>query len=140
MFRCCIALLLLTTVRQMVMGQGSSADSLEKLLRRHSQDDTTRVNILNELSYQYRWIDFVNSQRYAEQALRIAQALHYDKGIATANYRIGHCYWALGDNELAIEKGLDAAAVAERLDIAAQAGTAARFQNRRNRPAGPQHP
>jgi len=92
----------------------SQVDSLNTALKSHPQEDSIKVNILNELSYQYRWIDFSNSQQYAEQALAIAQRLLFNKGIATADYRIGHCYWALGDNNLAIEKGMETVAIAER--------------------------
>lgn len=114
MFRRFFILLLLVHICRVGMGQGTTPDSLENLLKGHSQEDTVRVNLLTELSFYYRWTDFFNSQRYAEQALKIAQQLHYQKGMATASYRIGHCYWALGENELAIEKGLEAAAIAER--------------------------
>jgi len=93
---------------------GQRLDSLSNLLKQHTKQDTIKANLLNELSYQYRWIDFFNSQQYAEQALVIAKRLQFKKGIAIANYRIGHCYWALGENDLAIEKGMETVAIAER--------------------------
>src|SRR6478609_9196937 len=96
------------------IGQAESYFRYSAIFKNHPQNDTIKVNLLNELSYQYRWIDFANSQQYAEQALAIAQLLLYNKGIAIANYRIGHCYWAMGDNELAIEKGMETVALAER--------------------------
>lgn len=95
-------------------GQDFSPDSLLARLNKHHKEDTIKVNLLNELSYQYRWIDFFKSQQYAEQALVIAKRLHYNKGIATADNRIGHCYWALGDNDLTIEKGIETVTIAER--------------------------
>jgi len=110
-------LLLFLTGTQVILAQRLAPDSAENFLKEHPQEDTVRVNLLNQLSYQYRWIYFCNSQQYAEQALKIAQQIHYDKGIATANYRIGHSYWALGENELAIEKGLEAAALAEKENL-----------------------
>lgn len=104
---------LFVSIFQLASAQ-TQLDSLSAILKNHPENDTVKVNLLNELSYQYRWIDFANSQQYAEQALAIAQLLSYNKGIAIANYRIGHCYWALGDNELAIEKGMETVAIAER--------------------------
>jgi AraC-like DNA-binding protein len=104
---------LFVSIFQLASAQ-TQLDSLSAILKNHPENDTVKVNLLNELSYQYRWIDFANSQQYAEQALAIAQLLNYNKGIAVANYRIGHCYWALGDNELAIEKGMETVAIAER--------------------------
>ncbi len=104
-------------ITQWAFAQNKAIDSVNNALKSHSKDDTTKVNILNELSYQYRWTDFSYSQRYAEQALKLAGQLHFTKGIATADYRLGHCFWALGDNELAIEKGLEAVAIAERENL-----------------------
>jgi signal transduction histidine kinase/DNA-binding response OmpR family regulator len=95
----------------------SQADILAELelqLKTHTAEDTTRVNIFNGLSYQYQWMNFDRSMDYAEQALKIAEQLSFKKGIAMANYRIAHCYWALGNNEISIEKTLAAATIAER--------------------------
>jgi len=108
-----LILALLVGIFQLASAQ-NRVDSLNAALKNHPQEDTIKVNILNELSYQYRWIDFTNSQQYAEQALIIAQHLLFNKGIATAYYRIGHCYWAMGDNDLAIEKGMETVAIADR--------------------------
>jgi len=108
-----VILALLVGVFHWVSGQ-SNLDSLKAVLKSHPQEDSIKVNILNELSYQYRWIDFNSSRHYAEQALLIAQHILFDKGMAIAYYRIGHCYWALGDNSLAIEKGMETVAIAER--------------------------
>lgn len=99
---------------EFVFSQTSARDSLQQALHQHVQDDTARVNILNALSNECKWIDFPESQRYAEQALKISRALHFEKGTAVADYRMAHCYWALGDNDLAIERGLEAVEIAER--------------------------
>jgi AraC-like DNA-binding protein len=108
-------------VIQFVVAQ-SRLDSLQALIDTHTAEDTTRVNILNELSNQHQWIDFFASLSFAEQALKLSEKLSYEKGIATAYYRIGHCYWALGDVELAIEKGLEAASLAEKEKLVAVLG------------------
>jgi signal transduction histidine kinase/DNA-binding response OmpR family regulator len=86
---------------------------LEMQLNDHTAADTTRVNIFNGLSYQYQWMNFNRSMDYAKQALTIAEQLSFKKGIAMANYRMAHCYWALGNSEISIEKALAAAAIAE---------------------------
>jgi tetratricopeptide (TPR) repeat protein len=95
------------------ISQTNSIDSLRRQLEIHSQEDTDKVNALNELSHQYRYIDFHKSLNYAEQARKIAEKLSFKKGIAVANYRKAHCYWALGDNELSIEKALNAIDIAQ---------------------------
>ncbi|QHT66358.1 response regulator [Rhodocytophaga rosea] len=43
----------------------------------------------------------------------LAKKLSFKKGEATANYRLSHCYWALGDGEIAIGKGLEAVKIAQ---------------------------
>src|SRR5689334_5887656 len=117
MFRRSVILFLMLTYGHVLMGQSSVIDNLIESLKNHPQEDTIRVNILNELSYSYRWIDFFSSQQYAEQSLTIARQLHFDKGIALADCRLAHCHWALGENELAIERGLEASVISKRLDI-----------------------
>ena len=115
-------LLIILLTAQTVIAQNRAIDSLQFLLGKHAAEDTTRINILNELSNQYQWVDFFESLSYAERALKLSEKNQYNKGIATANYRIGHCYWAFGDVELAIEKGLEAANLAEREGLSAVLG------------------
>lgn len=97
------------------LAQTRVLDSLKSELTNHKQHDTIRVNLLNALSYHYRWTDFSKAQLEADEALRLAKELHFSKGIAIADCRLAHCLWATGDNELAIEKGLEAAAISEQL-------------------------
>ncbi|HTH58074.1 MAG TPA: helix-turn-helix domain-containing protein [Cyclobacteriaceae bacterium] len=93
-------------------------DSLRGVLMNHSKKtDTTLADVLNKMSFEYRWRDFSMSQQYAEQALTVANGLHYERGIANADLRLAHCYWALGDNDLAIKRGMEAAALSERLQL-----------------------
>lgn len=96
------------------VSQTHTIDSLRNALEIYSKEDTTRVNILNNLSHQYRYIDFHKSLNYANEARKIAERVSYKKGIAVANYRKAYCYWALGDNEFSIEKALNAIDIAEK--------------------------
>lgn len=107
-----LAWLLVVTLNAPVVAQ-RTVDSLQNFLRGYSKDDAIKVDALNELSYEYRWLDFNVSQKYAEQALLIAKKLRYEKGIATADLRLAHCFWALGDNELAIKLGLEVVSISE---------------------------
>ena len=88
-------------------------DSLKKQLDAHPTADTLRVNLYNNLSLQYQWINFDVSLKYAEEALKIAETLAFQRGIATAHFRQAHSLWALGDSDRAIEKGLRAVSIAE---------------------------
>lgn len=93
--------------------QSKTIDSLTRQLEIHASEDTARVNILNNLSDQYKHLDFHKSLSFAEEALRIGERLSYSRGIALANYRKAFCYWALGDTKLSIEKALLAAQLSE---------------------------
>jgi signal transduction histidine kinase/DNA-binding response OmpR family regulator len=102
----------------LILVSGSTAqipvvDSLKKQLDAHPTEDTLRVNLYNNLSFQYQWINFDVSLKYAEDALKIAESLAFQHGIATASFRQAHCLWALGDSDRAIEKGLRAVSIAD---------------------------
>jgi signal transduction histidine kinase/DNA-binding response OmpR family regulator len=116
MTRHCIALFYFLSVTQTV-AQTQLADSLETALSSHSEKDSVRVNLLNKLSYQYQWIDFNRSLQHAEEAMKIGESISYQAGIATACFRQAHCYWSLGNSELAIEKALRAVNIATQEDL-----------------------
>ncbi len=113
-----IVLLLIATLSRWSFAQVSLPDSLKTVLLSHPAKDSVRANLLNDISYSYRWLDFSQSQQYAEEALTLAKTLNYKKGITVANFRLAHCLWAIGDNDLAIERGLNAAAIADSLHSA----------------------
>ena len=75
--------------------------------------DTTEVNTLLELSKKHQWTDPDQSLRYADEALMLARDLQYKKGIAIANNLKGFSFWTFGDNELAIESGMQALEIAQ---------------------------
>src|ERR1041385_8145510 len=72
--------------------------------------DSTQVKQLLRLSEKDQWVDLYRSLDYADQALKLAQEINYKKGIAIAHNLRGFCYWAFGDNELAIQSAHDALA------------------------------
>lgn len=76
--------------------------------------DTVGVNSLLALSKKYQWTNPDQSLRYADEALMVARDLNYTKGMAIANTLRGFSFWAFGDNELAIESGMDALALAQK--------------------------
>jgi signal transduction histidine kinase len=94
--------------------QTKMIDSLKRQLEKYTQVDTSVVNILNELSYQYQGINYYRALKYANQADKLADSLSFTKGKAMAQNRLAHCYWILGDSELAIEKALKGVAIAEK--------------------------
>jgi signal transduction histidine kinase len=55
-------------------------DSLLAVLHSHSQNDTTRVNLLNQVARTYFTIDAPTAAKYGAEALRLSDSLHYSKG------------------------------------------------------------
>jgi len=70
-------------------------DSLLKVLKKNI-DDTTRVNVLNQLSWNYINSDFDNSLKYGEQALDLAQKIDFNSGIGLAYTYISYAYYRKG--------------------------------------------
>ncbi|NIJ54215.1 ATP-binding protein [Dyadobacter arcticus] len=107
--------------------QLKSVEGLKTQLSNHEQEDTIKVNLLNELSYQDQWYNFYGSLAYAEKALQIAERLYYKKGISIARHRIAHCYWALGDSDLSIDQALKSANIAVKERFYSAAGESYRI-------------
>ncbi len=72
--------------------QNGKIDSLQNLLDHHSQVDTVRVNLLNEIASSSRHSEPEKSLNYAEEALKLANKINYKKGIADAFNFIGLVY------------------------------------------------
>lgn len=71
-------------------------DSLEKVLV-NRVNDTTKVNVINQLSFEYHRIDPKKSQSFANDALKIANKIRFKKGKAKAYGNLG-LYHAITDN------------------------------------------
>lgn len=76
-------------------------DSLHAALR-VSGHDTSRVNLLDQLSFRYSRIDPDKGLEYAQQALDAAEELGWKKGIAAAHSDFGINYEAKGIHSLAV--------------------------------------
>lgn len=77
-----LILIILFNVSLCVSGQSGHMPGLEERLRRHTKEDTVRVNLLNQLAYGLAKNDRSLSDGYASQALELAGRLKYDKGKA----------------------------------------------------------
>lgn len=64
-------------------GQNAKIDSLLNILPTLAQD-TNRVNVLNDLSWKFHKIDTEQTLCYSNQALELAKAIQYPKGIGRA--------------------------------------------------------
>ncbi len=79
--------LLLTNV-QIVYGQDNSKiDKLQNQLIT-TTDDTTKIDLLIELSKSTSWSDVNLSEQYAKQALKLSQRINYETGLAYSKFRL----------------------------------------------------
>ncbi|MGC4022618.1 MAG: helix-turn-helix domain-containing protein [Cyclobacteriaceae bacterium] len=97
---------------QSVVAQDRRIDSVQSFLKNHPKEDSTKADALNKLSELYQWNNFYRALEYADKAAKLSRELNYKKGIATADYLKGHCYWALGDADQSIAVGLEAISLA----------------------------
>jgi len=84
-----ILLLILNSISFGLHAQNTEIDSLENLLQQHPQEDTVRINILNETAYKIYSIDIDKTLEYAEEAGNIADKLNFTKGKAKSLKLIG---------------------------------------------------
>jgi signal transduction histidine kinase len=82
-----IFILLLISYRFDTKAQANPLDSLHKLLST-SKLDTNKVELLNQLGYEYFVDNPQKAQFYAQQALELSQSLRFDKGIQISQQQI----------------------------------------------------
>lgn len=91
-------LCLLVAWQQRAIAQSHSIDSLHTLLK-NAGEDTSKVNILNTLSYELLYSNTDTTILLATQAKNLAEKLKYQKGVASAFLRLGQAYNNLGSYE-----------------------------------------
>jgi signal transduction histidine kinase len=96
-----IALILLTSVVG-AGAQSSEIDSLERVLPSLS-DDTTKVQVLNRLTWKLRDIDLNKALQYGKRSLDIVQMIQYQAKYAEVLSFLGIIYRNLGDYASAFE-------------------------------------
>ncbi len=85
--RLTIVLLIFSFFLLQLNAQTPEIDSLENLLLIHTEEDTIRVNLLNEMAYEQNTIDSLFI--FAKKAEKIAKKIHYIKGKAVCYHLIG---------------------------------------------------
>lgn len=79
-------------------------DSLEVLLQNYHSDDKMKVDILNNLGYEYWVIDPSKSVQFGNSALDLSKRIEYLNGIAKSQRIIGVADWALGNYDESLTK------------------------------------
>ncbi len=108
-----LLLLPLVGVTFLSVAQISMADSVEAILKEHKINDTSKVKLWNELSYQYIGLDYYKAREYGHIGLQLADSLGFHMGVAVAKNRLALGYWVLGDSELAIKHAMDVIRIVE---------------------------
>ena len=96
-------------------------DSLVNSLQ-YMNDDTNKVNVLNRIADGLLYIDYVQIQAYADQALQLSEDLNYEKGIAESYNNLGIYFREVGVYEQSIDYLFKSLKIME--DINDQAGIA----------------
>jgi len=76
-------------------------DSLNFALEKNYQLDSTRVDLQNQLGFEYWIIDPNQSEKYGLQSIELSRILNYKEGEAMGNRVVGVSHWVRGNNELA---------------------------------------
>lgn len=95
--------------------QQKQIDSLESLLQGHAAQDTVRLNLLNDLAYDYYSYDPDKGLERANEAIELALRLQQTKKLASAYQHKGHNYASKGQDTIALEMYDKAIAVHEKI-------------------------
>ena len=85
------AMLLACLLVVSLFSQSGSLDSLKQALVAANQD-THKVNLLNQLSAAYRSVDPVQCRDFAQQAVRLSERLEFSRGLSRACYNLAAGY------------------------------------------------
>ncbi|MCK0147640.1 tetratricopeptide repeat protein [Arenibacter sp. F26102] len=83
--------------------QQKQIDSLEQLLLKNPQQDTVRLNLLINLSYDYYAFNPDKGLERANEAIELALRLQQTKKLASAYQHKGHNYSSKGQDTMALE-------------------------------------
>lgn len=89
-------------------------DSIGHLLTAELRPDTLRVGRLNALAFLLRTNEAPRAQLLARQALALAQALGFRKGLVEAHFNLGYCFRARNQYDSAIYHSRQALALSIR--------------------------
>ena len=85
-----------------VFGQVQYIDSLKDVIKAYQPNDTTYINILNEIALTYWSVSADSVLRLSNRSLELAKQIHYLKGQAEAIKNIGVANWGRGNYDSAL--------------------------------------
>ncbi len=95
--------------------QSSVIDSLKKELFSHKKYDTTKVNLLNSLAYNYNDFDIDKAEEKVKEASLLAKKLNYSNGIARNYLVMSNIHITKAEYPEAFDNGLKALRVYEKM-------------------------
>ncbi len=98
-----LSILIIASTAPGLNAQNAKLDSLINLLEKHKSEDTTRVNLLNDIAFSFIRIDPKKSLSYAKEALELAEKLTFIKGKAQGLNTIGVYYYKKSDYPAALD-------------------------------------
>ncbi len=109
--------ILIILITSCLLSAQSEIDSLQILLAKHKTADTVKVNLLNDIAWEYfSKSEFEKQLNFAQKAYNLALELDYKKGeIKSLNY-MGHYYKTKPDYTLALEYFQKTLKVSEEID------------------------
>jgi PAS domain S-box-containing protein len=108
-----LLLFLLFFVIEKSQAQTAKVDSLENVLKIHNEQDTVRVNLLNETAFFIYMDDSIKASRYVIEAAELADKLNFEKGLAQSYYITGISLSYNKSDKLALAYFLKALEIAE---------------------------
>lgn len=100
-----------------IQSQKTRIASLKNKLSHHTQNDTTRVNLLNDIAYSYYRKDLDKTITYLEESEAIAKAIDFKKGKARSLYIRGLIRYNQSNYEQAIELFNKSLLIYEKVDF-----------------------
>lgn len=89
--------------------------STDTLKMKTMADDTAKVNLMNRLADEFRDYDTEKGLFYANNALLLAEKLHYRLGIGEAHKALGINYYRMGIYDASLENNLKAISIFKEL-------------------------
>jgi signal transduction histidine kinase len=108
-----VLLLLFTAIG--AYAQNKLNDHLREALRL-AKEDTSKIILLDSLSYTHTWSSADSALTYGMQALKIAQKISYSSGIANAEALICGAFTVLGNYPQAVDYGLKSLDLCKKLN------------------------
>jgi len=96
----CLLILTVLLSASAAFAQSKKTDSLLSLLS--TANDTTKVNLLNQISSSYWYEDPVKTFEYAKQAAELGEKIDFKKGVATAYNNTGVGYYQQNNYDSAL--------------------------------------